>query len=101
MRKVDYKIKHVSELSPYIRDVVLSFYRKQEELAVRQERYEDAARWRDASDLGLATLYPQEDGTLSLWREGLPEGGPEEAPPDGFWEGFQRGDPYGPLDSLL
>ena len=93
MKAKDYQIKHVSELSPYIRDVVLSFYKKQEELAVAQERYEDAARWRDASDLGLATLYPQADGSLGLWREDPPE--------DGFWEGFQRGDPYGPLEDLL
>jgi hypothetical protein len=99
--KRDYQIKHVSQLSPYIRDVVLSFYKKQEELAVSQERYEDAARWRDASDLGLATLYPQADGSLGLWREDIPEPGPERPPESDFWEGFQKGDPYGPLDSLL
>lgn len=73
-----YRIKHVSELDPLVRDTVLRFYQRQEQLAVEQERYEDAARWRDAADMGIVVN-----------------------PPEDFWKGFTKGEPYRPLEDLF
>lgn len=42
------KIGNLSKVSPHVEVLIRAFYKGKENDAVREENYEDAAKWRDA-----------------------------------------------------